>query len=363
MKNSILTRGVLLGNSLFLIILLSASFFTAEGQVRTMANLLLLHNNGSILLDGNMTNYAEQYSNAVDGYDIWKMSNFGENFGILRGTANLSVERRKTITSNDTTYFRMWNLQQRNYSVQIITQNLHTGNLSCFMHDNFTNQDISINLNDTSYINFTVTSNPGSFAPNRFKLIFIVPPVAPLPLTFTSLVAYRSNKDVMVNWEVENETLIDKYILEVSSNDVDYHEVNQLNASKSAGKFTYVTQDLRVQAFDLFYRVKAICSRGNVQYSFVVKVAGLIPDAPLSVFPNPVTGRTLGVQLGLLPAGSYSLQVVNLFGRVVYAQPVNTQAQGTKQFVRLPQTTQAGMYYLRLSKTGDTVASLPIIIR
>lgn len=363
MNHSILTRDTLLRRSLFSFLVILASFFSADCQVRTMANLVLVHNNGSTLMDGNMTNYAENYSNAIDGYDIWKMSNFGENFGILRGTANLSIERRKTITSNDTTYFRMWNLQQRNYSVQIICQNLHLSNLTGFVHDNFTNVDIPVNLNDTNYINFTVTSQSGSSASNRFKLIFNVPPLAPLPMTFTSLEAYRKNKDVMVNWEVENELLIDKYIVEASSNNIEYQQVNQLNASKSASKLTYGAQDLKVQPFDLFYRVKAVSTGGKVQYSTVVKVAGLIPAMPVTVFPNPVLGKTVVLQFGLLPEGSYRLQLVNLSGRVVYNQLINTQAQGMKQSVRLPATTEAGMYYLRLSNKKERVASLPIMIR
>ena len=362
MNNSNLTGVVLLRNSLFLLLVLLGNFFTADCQVRTRANLMLLHNNGSALMDGNMTNYAENYSNAVDGYDIWKMSNFGENFGILRGTSNLSIERRKTITSNDTTYFRIWNLQQRNYSLQVICQNLHLNNLSGFVHDNFTNQDVPVNLNDTSYINFTVTTQAGSFASNRFKLIFRVPPGASLPMTFTSMQAFRKSNDVMVNWEVENESLIDKYIVEVSSNDVDYQQVNQLNAWKATSKLMYGAQDLKVQPFDLFYRVKAVSNMGKVQYSPVVKVAALTPGIPVSVFPNPVVGKTLGLQLGLLPVGSYTLQLVNIFGRVVYTQLVSTQAQG-KQTVQLPATTASGMYYLRLSNARETVASLPIMIR
>ncbi len=362
MNNSNSTRVVLLRQNPFLLLVLLCSFFTADCQVKTRASLLLLHNNGSTLLDGNMTNYAESYSNLLDGYDIWKMSNFGENLGILRGTANLSIERRTTITSNDTTYFRMWNLKQRNYSLQIICQNMHLSNLNGFVHDNFTSQDIPVNLNDTSYINFTVTSQPASYASNRFKLIFNVPPVATLPMTFTSLEAYRKNKDVMVNWEVENEILIDKYIVEASSNDIEYHEVNQLNASKSAFKLMYGTQDLKVQPFDLFYRVKAVSTTGKVQYSTVVRVAALIPAMPVTVFPNPVVGKTLGLQLGLLPAGSYSLQIVDLFGRVVYNQLLITQARATKQSFRLPETINAGMYYLRLSNARETVVSLPIMI-
>jgi hypothetical protein len=77
-------------------------------------NLFIVYNNGATLMDVNMTNYNNQYSNAVDGNDIWKMSNFGENFGIIRSSANLVFERRSLIAVNDTTYFRMWNMQLSN---------------------------------------------------------------------------------------------------------------------------------------------------------------------------------------------------------------------------------------------------------
>jgi hypothetical protein len=118
MKNNIQPTAKCIRTFLLFILIISCSSI-AHSQERMRANLFIVDNNGTTLMDGNMTNYHNQYSNEVDGNDIWKMSNFGENFGIIRTSANLVNERRSLIAVNDTTYFRMWNMQLRNYRIPL----------------------------------------------------------------------------------------------------------------------------------------------------------------------------------------------------------------------------------------------------
>ena len=46
-------------------------------------------------MDGNMTNFHDIFSNAVGNDDALKLSNSGENFGLLRDGRRLAVEQRK----------------------------------------------------------------------------------------------------------------------------------------------------------------------------------------------------------------------------------------------------------------------------
>ena len=85
--------------------------FTVFSQQTLRTNLFVVGADGSkTLMDGNMTIYDDIYCNCVNWEDALKMSNPGENWGLVRSGTSLAVERRKFIPETDTTYIRMWNL-------------------------------------------------------------------------------------------------------------------------------------------------------------------------------------------------------------------------------------------------------------
>jgi hypothetical protein len=149
------------------LIFVSAVSFSQENM---RANLYAVPATGSaILMDGNFTNYDNIYSNAVDWDDAWKMTNPGENFGIYRENVNLVVERRQEIGLTDTTFFKMWNMQQRSYQLQIITSNMSDPQLRASVIDSYLNTTIAVELNDTTFIPFTVTADAGSSSSVAFQ--------------------------------------------------------------------------------------------------------------------------------------------------------------------------------------------------
>ena len=96
--------------------LLPKLFSQTSEQIRD--NLYSFNADGSTsLYDGNLTVYSVNNSNSIDGMDAVKMSNFGENLGLQRGTTTLAIERRQSITAADTIFFKMWNMHQRTYKL------------------------------------------------------------------------------------------------------------------------------------------------------------------------------------------------------------------------------------------------------
>ncbi len=132
----------------FIFIFATPVLVLAQPSMR--ANLHIVAANGStVLMDGNLTNYDSIYSNSLDMYDAWKMNNFSENFGILRSNSVLVIERRKNISVCDTTFFKMWNMQYRNYRLQIITKNFHQPGLTAYLLDKFLDTKTVVKINDT----------------------------------------------------------------------------------------------------------------------------------------------------------------------------------------------------------------------
>jgi hypothetical protein len=338
-------------------ILILSLFSPTTAQVRMRANLMIVDANGATLMDGNMTNYAAGYSNDIDGYDIWKMSNFGENFGILRSAANLVIERRSLIAQTDTTYFRIWNVQQRNYRIQVITNNLHTFNLVAFMRDSYLNQDLPVNLNDTTNIDFTVNSQPGSKAQNRFTLIYrdVNAAGGALPVQFTSIQLQRKNNEVQVSWGVENEINMVKYVVEYASDAVHFTPVTEVASSNSALSKSYSAVDTRPATSEHFYRIRAVDVGGKVQYSAVARLSAGKALQGLNVYPNPVANKKCQLQLDVTQAGTYTVSITAMNGQRQEIGKLAVTAGQSLQTLSLPNNTAPGIYCLQLTAPNQSV--------
>ena len=84
---------------------------------KCVSNLYAYTANGLSLADGNMILFDDFYSNAVDGYDARKMTNFGENFGITKNNVLLAIEKRQIIRTDDSITYEMTGLKNIQYKI------------------------------------------------------------------------------------------------------------------------------------------------------------------------------------------------------------------------------------------------------
>jgi hypothetical protein len=71
----------------------------------------------------------------------------------------------------------------------------------------------------------------------------------------------------------------------------------------------------------------------------------------VSVYPNPVSGKTFNVRLDKLVAGKYNLVLTDVLGRTVVTRNLNVTTYGQVERIALPRAAASGMYMLKL--TGD----------
>lgn len=140
-------------------------------QLRTQLHAVI-SNNQTELIDGVMIQYGN-YSNEVDEKDAVKLNNTGENLSIRNGTKMLSVERRHEIVTSDTVFYRINQMKVHQYEFQFIPNQIAKPGLRAWLEDSYTNTATPISLTDTSYIRFSIINQPGSYAPDRFRLVFV----------------------------------------------------------------------------------------------------------------------------------------------------------------------------------------------
>lgn len=139
-------------------------------QFRT--NLYVIRPEGNVLLDGNRVRFDRSYSNDVDVNDAVKLNNSSENFGISRNGKTLVIESRRPAAENDVINYKMGQVRVQQYELEFIPENMNAGGLQAFLEDKFLRRSYPVSLEATTRIRFSIENIPGSYAEDRFRLVF-----------------------------------------------------------------------------------------------------------------------------------------------------------------------------------------------
>lgn len=224
------------------------------GQLRS--NLYIVAPDGStVLMDGSLTQYYSGYSNNIDVMDARKMSNFSENWGMLRNDRVYVIERRHTIESSDSIFFKMWNMRIITYQIELIASDLEKDGRQAVLEDKYLNTSTPVDLSGNTYANFSVTTDPASKASDRFRIIFSNEVAAGLlPLDFTSVSAFEKNNSVDIKWGTANEKNVKQLDVERSLNGKDFSKLNSV-ASQNNSVNNYHWVDASPMEGNNYYRI------------------------------------------------------------------------------------------------------------
>jgi hypothetical protein len=200
----------------------------------------------------------------------------------------------------------------------------------------------------TTTINFSVQNIAGSYAADRFKIVFNQVAAGPLPVTITAVTANRNaDRTIAVQWKVVQEINIVAYEVERSNNGSNFTPVhNRAAYSNNSNSVTYDFTDLRPFSGDNFYRIKAISIGGQVQYSNVVRLNGSKATSLISVYPNPVINKQLHLRFEEQGRGRYHVQLMNMKSQVLVNKTVNVLKAVQTETIELLASLSAGIYQL-----------------
>lgn len=293
--------------------------FTPSGLNEQLAtNLYAVTGTGNRLADGTLVLYDAGNDNNVTAEDAKKINNFGDNLYMLRNDSSLAIEKRGIISFTDTVFYRMSGLKQQAYQFELIAENLNHSNLLCKFMDNYTGIITPVNLNGVTTYDFAVNSDPASSAADRFQLVYYQG--APLPVHFTSINGYREGSNNVVDWKVENESNISKYIIEKLTDGRNFNaKGTQIATGNNNGSVLYKWMDMNVISSINYYRIKSVGIVGDIKYSPVVKVEQAIKACNLSIYPNPVKDQVVFLHFSGMKAGTYNVKVIGTSGVAAYS--------------------------------------------
>jgi hypothetical protein len=321
-------------------------------------SLFALGSGEAVLSDGAMLLTSDSFSNNIDGMDARKMANSAENFSIFSSGINLALESRQTITSNDTLFFNINGMRAQNYRLQLVAKKLGIPGMEAWLEDSFLKTKTPVSLNDSTIIEFAVSSQVGAAAANRFMIIF--KPANILPVTFTEVKATKNNEQILVEWKVEAESNLKQYEVEKSLDGNSFSVAATITADKANGGNYHWLDKNPASGFN-YYRIRSVDLDGKTSVTQTVKVKIETAIGNISVYPNPIANGIVNLQLGNQPEGVYNLRLLNPVGQVLLTKKINHTGGNHTEKINWDNSLPRGMYTLEISNAQTGVKIIKVM--
>lgn len=127
---------------------------------------------GGSPIDGASAIFGNEYSTNLDANDVDKLQSSGENLAFVRENKNLAIETLAPVVPNDELLIKTIQFQaNKTYTFKLNTENFDT-TVSAKVVDMYLNNETSIDLTQSSFVDFTTNSDALSYASERFKIVF-----------------------------------------------------------------------------------------------------------------------------------------------------------------------------------------------
>jgi hypothetical protein len=151
-----------------------------------------------------------------------------------------------------------------------------------------------------------------------------------------------------VEWTSLTEINIDRYGVEKSKTGAQFADAGTVMARGNATSATYDWFDASPHNGSNYYRIRAIGNTGEVQYTQVVRVNMGKGIDKITVYPNPVNGNNLVLEINL-QKGVYTLALTNALGQQVYRKVINHVGGAATQTLELGKNIAQGLYQLQVT--------------
>ena len=229
------------------------------------------------------------------------------------------------------------------------------------LHDNYLQTTTQVDLNDTTWVNFTVTNEAASKAADRFLLVFSAQKAhGLLPLTFTDAKVQQSNQSLNVNFQTANEKNVKEFDIERSSDGTRFIRVAGVNAlNKETNNYSWT--DASPLAGNNFYRIRSIDIDGKTQYSEVMKAFAAKGSVGLNVYPNPVKNNQLNLQMINQQASIYEVRLMNSFGQNFQNKKIDHKGGSNVISIMPSQNIPKGIYRLEVMSPNGTRQVISVV--
>ena len=236
------------------------------------------------IADANVVAFSKTFSNAYEANDALKILNAGENFGISSNEQTLAIEAKKPVVKTDTIHYMLSNLRTAvTYQFRFGPENMEAGNIKAWLVDRYLNAHYPVSLTDSSFFDFTISSDPASAAADRFMIVF------------KRKRGFGNHLDETDNAEVAPDTILDTKTTAKTNNSTVTDPTADINVYPNP----VVNKSLQISFRNKTagnYQLQMLNSGGQVVYEQTIVVKG--------------NNFIKSVRIAAVPAGYYSLVIV-----------------------------------------------------
>ncbi|MFT3680679.1 MAG: hypothetical protein QM791_10430 [Ferruginibacter sp.] len=314
--------------------------------------------NSTLLADGVYALFDQAYDAAVKTEDAAKLANINETFGLARNNNVLVIEKRPLITETDTLFLQLIRATKRDYRMEFKPGQLNHNNLAAFLEDKFLNTSTALNMNSNTLVDFSITGDVLSAAKDRFRVVFRP------SVVYTNVRALINNDDVDIEWNLPAEINISKYVVERSSDNSSFTAVGEVSSSgNSDSGVQYKLTDISPVPGEYYYRIKSVSKNDVIGYSNTVNVKMVKTGRGMYVYPNPVKGSSINLQLSDIPSGLYSIRLVNQLGQPVLSQKIFHHGGTASKRLTTGKALQPGYYQLEIKGASGKATILKVMVQ
>ena len=173
----------------------------------------------------------------------------------------------------------------------------------------------------------------------------------PLPVILTELKAYLSGNQITLKWEVATEHNLLRYEIERSPDGYSFTKIDEVIARNSSAASEYTYTDVHPINGNNYYRLRTIDIDGVNKHSSIVKVKVGSTMQELNIFPNPVSGHSVNIQMQNMAVGAYSIKLFNLYGQVIFSKVFTHPGATATEIIYFPETVSNGLYQLEIGNS------------
>lgn len=174
----------------------------------------------------------------------------------------------------------------------------------------------------------------------------------PLPIESIDFTSICKQNDVVLNWKTENETNTKLFIIEKSTNAVNYSEIGQVNSSETNnGKrhYTFIDKFANTNSLN-YYRLKELDIYGSVKKHNAISNHACIPDQTIISVINTADGKVF-ISFNARVSDTYSIKLYDMMHKCVLIETKEVQ-KGFQEFELNTYSLPTSVY--QLSIVGQT---------
>jgi hypothetical protein len=249
-------------------------------------------------------------------------------------------------------------LRAGSYLFEVFFKDSDCEGLDIYFEDKFTGLQTQLQVNEHSLIHVNIVNEPGSYAADRFTIVF--KPTAVLPVQWISFIAQPNSEGVLLNWTIGQQLNVRNYEVERSQDGIHFNVIGTVITHSS--EWQYLFQDASPLFGINYYRIRVVDLDGRIQYSVVRKVIFQDKLSEIRIVNNPVTSTVIEIAFKQINLGTYQWYLYSESGQLIQQDRITHQQGSARYRLPLQRKYAAGTYRLVIEKEGVIIGQFNLMI-